>query len=650
MKASKLLSLYAEGKRDFRRANLCGQSFEGKDLSEANFSKANIRGTNFTNAILRGANFTEVEAGQQLRWQLCLSVVVFPILLLSSGAAFLQASFPLVMLYWNKNSFAYGAFLVFVCAIILFHVMAFRAVKDQGINAVIYVILIVLVLAGAAFIAASASTMIGLLGWFVVVVFGLVSGINYTQSSILDGATIVGNILGFLLILFIAWQIVTEDKRTNLIQKVAIAITTLGGTSFRGADLTDASFTKAKLRNLDLRSTSLRKTIILRTNWFKPEIFDGVRAGDTYLKDIQIQNLATNRQANGANFDRRDLRGLNLQEAYLSGASFIDTDLSYANLQEADLSNAKLVRTNLDHADLTGAILTGAYIEDWGITRKTKLDTIKCDYVYMRLPTEEDPNPQRIPPQEKFNENDFQVFVTTVLDTLDLYHKHEINPSVAITVLKGMTEKYPVKFELVALENRRNRQFVIKLKVYGQTSHYQLQKEYYSQYEQELLIYDPEKYLLDTETVTEVIAARFIEGVKERVGTQIVTDQIFVINEGDVTMNGENVNVQQHFHSSVTGVAGNVQGNQIIFSEHRQTLAKAAHEIQQLLKQLETREPDATDARKKEFVTREIAPTRRQQFLSALDAGWKEAIKEFLDNSYLNVVVAILEGWKNSKG
>ena len=45
-----------------------------------------------------------------------------------------------------------------------------------------------------------------------------------------------------------------------------------------------------------------------------------------------------------------------------------------------------------------------------------------------------------------------------------------------------------------------------------------------------------------------------------------------------------------------------------------------------------------------------IAPSRRQKLLSALNAGWKETLKEILDNLYVNVAIAIIEGWKNAEG
>ena len=52
MKASEVLSRYANGERNFRGATLRGQSFKGQDLSGADFSGADIRSANFANAKL----------------------------------------------------------------------------------------------------------------------------------------------------------------------------------------------------------------------------------------------------------------------------------------------------------------------------------------------------------------------------------------------------------------------------------------------------------------------------------------------------------------------------------------------------------------------------------------------------------------------
>ena len=81
-------------------------------------------------------------------------------------------------------------------------------------------------------------------------------------------------------------------------------------------------------------------------------------------------------------------------------------------------------------------------------------------------------------------------------------------------------------------------------------------------------------------------------------------------------------------------------------SWQKQTLAEAAMEIQKLLEQLKETHPTATEAEQKAFVTAAIPRKRQELFLSALQAGWKEGMREFLDHSYLKVGIAILEEWK----
>ncbi|NET40188.1 MAG: hypothetical protein F6K19_51020 [Cyanothece sp. SIO1E1] len=140
------------------------------------------------------------------------------------------------------------------------------------------------------------------------------------------------------------------------------------------------------------------------------------------------------------NFDRLDLRGVNLDNANLTGASFIGADLSNATLQGANLTNAKLAQAQLYGADLTGAILTGACIENWGISPETHLDAIQCDYIYLRLSTSDNPDPYRKPDNrdEIFQPNDFTDFIAPILNTLKAYKRQTLPPTPDSTLSKTL--------------------------------------------------------------------------------------------------------------------------------------------------------------------------------------------------------------------
>jgi DNA-binding transcriptional regulator YhcF (GntR family) len=137
-----------------------------------------------------------------------------------------------------------------------------------------------------------------------------------------------------------------------------------------------------------------------------------------------------------------------------------------------------------------------------------------------------------------------------------------------------------------------------------------------------------------------------------------------ITSEGCLALKGEiplntNTNFSSvvHINSGNFGI-GHMSGGEIkdgakvagvINEAEQQNLADAAAAIQRLLKQLEETNPLATQAEQQAYVTASIPPTLRKRFVSALQAGWKEAIKEFLDNPYVNVGVATLEGWQEAE-
>ena len=55
---------------------------------------------------------------------------------------------------------------------------------------------------------------------------------------------------------FISWRVIAGDSKYRLIPELATTLSSLGGTSFRGANLTDADFTQATLKSTDRIKTA----------------------------------------------------------------------------------------------------------------------------------------------------------------------------------------------------------------------------------------------------------------------------------------------------------------------------------------------------------------------------------------------------------
>ena len=281
---------------------------------------------------------------------------------------------------------------------------------------------------------------------------------------------------------YVAWRAMKGDEKYALVRNAAVAFAAIRGTSFRGADLTDANFTAARLKSTDLRDAKL-----IRTCFHKTKLLDRVRPGNSYLKHPEIRNLILTGQGQDKNFDRFNLRGINLKGALLTDTSFNHTDLSRACLQDADLSRAKLVKTQLDYTDFTGATLTGAYIQNWNITHDTNFRGVKCEYVYMRLPTKENPNPLRKPDNndEVFTDGDFGDFIQPIFDTLDLYHNQGVDPRAIAISFKELAENNPdAELEIVAMEKRGEDKFLLRAKTAPEADKSELSGQYVETYNQ----------------------------------------------------------------------------------------------------------------------------------------------------------------------
>jgi uncharacterized protein YjbI with pentapeptide repeats len=271
------------------------------------------------------------------------------------------------------------------------------------------------------------------------------------------------------------------DEKYAPIRNLAVVIAAFLGTNFRDkVNLTNADFAAANLKNSDFR-----QAILVGTRFHNVSNLELVRPGDSYLKSKQLRQFIVSGDVTDKNFDRQDLRGINLQGTHLAQASFIGADLSNANLQEADLSQAKFVQAQVDGTDFTDATLTGAVIQDWNITTTTKFEGVKCKYVYMRQPTPDNPEPHRKPDnrQEEFADGEFGDFIQPIFDTLDLYHSQGVDPRAIAISFKQLAENNPdAELEIVAMEKRGRDKIMVRAKTSSQADKSTLSAEYFRHY------------------------------------------------------------------------------------------------------------------------------------------------------------------------
>jgi uncharacterized protein YjbI with pentapeptide repeats len=491
--------------------NLQGRSFKGQNLTGANFKGADIKGADFTDANLRNANFFQAKAGLQNHWLLILLITLFLIGALSlftagvvavfAGSKLLPAShligqylilfinpilltiFLIIAIYQglNKALITIVFLAVFSCITLIYFQYYEAAAAFAGnllwlftvgiTGAIIFTSVIILtkyyfwVLIGAGFIA-----------WVVSTVIPLILG----QPYLIVFKVAFSSAIGVSISIYASQQAIMGMPQLAWLHSIAIAFTTISGTRFSGADLTDADFTGATLKNTDFRKANLT-----RTRFHNAKKLDQVRSDSTYLEQAKLIKVLVTGQGREQNFDRQDLRGINLQGANLVDASFIGADLSLANLQDTDLSRAKLVQTQLDGTDFTGATLTGAYIEDWGITSDTKFDGVRCEYVYMRLPTKENPDPFRKPDnyKEVFAPGEFGDFIQPIFDTLDLYHNQGVDPRAIAISFKRLAQNHPdAELEIVAMEKRGQDKFLLRAKTAATVDKSELSAEYFDTY------------------------------------------------------------------------------------------------------------------------------------------------------------------------
>lgn len=590
--------------------NLNRRDFKGKDFTGADFSDADIRGADFSNAVLVNTNFRNSKAGLPTSWITGLiSLSIFTALF--SGLVSGYAGVLIVNLF-NKNSYNFYFFglfslitLIVVSIVILrrglgiiletiaeiiavcIAAIAFFPIESHGEYLTINALFTALSLPGIMAsvinmaLAVALSKIIAIPGTktttgvisFIGILFGIILGLKGDSNEF---AYLPAGLIGLLTIAFGAYigsQAINGNKKYQLIRSLTVGIVAYGGTSFRGANLTDADFTQTTLTSVDFRQANLT-----RTCWFQSKNLEQARLEDTYLEQPNIRQLAITKDGREQEFNNLNLRYLNLENANLQDASFISTDLSEANLQNTNLFGAKLAQTQLYQANLTGACLTGAYIENWGISTDTQLDGIECDYVYMRVPSDSNPDPWRKPDnrQETFKSGDFADFIAPIIKTLDLYktqnfdprkigskyktldllHYEGIDPTAAAIAIIQLAESYPeANLEIVALEGRGNDKIRLQARVASDANASDLNQEYFQYYSefQSLSYSNLQEILIEIEQKNEFIS--YLQQLLKQAINQPKFYVETIQTQGGLTMSEENKG-----NINISGAQGNISG------------------------------------------------------------------------------------------
>ena len=445
-------------------------------------------------------------------------------------------------------------------------------------------------------------------------------------------------------------------SKVGALKDIDLSNKNLSGFDLRGADLSDAklintdlsgaNLRRADLRGAELNGANLSQAKLNRADLFKAYLIGAdLRGAELIGVNLEGANL-NGAKSNKANLSGAFLRFAKLKGANLTGALLHEATISNADLTGANLTNAQLIRTQAQKADFTRADLTGACIEDWNINSETILNDVICDYIYLKE------NKQKRRPSDSsrhFKTKEFEKLVLKSLNTVDLVFQDGIDWQVFFeTFQKLRVESETGELPFVqTIDNKGDGAFVIRVKIPKNVDEGEYERKFWQKYKP--LLDEKDKRIKDLS-----------ENIKD---TRKANTKLIGIIETMAEKENSKYNLQ---NAKIYGFAPETQGsnlvsgetvkdNQIVGTQHnyapeqKQTLTEVAAEIQKLLKQLEESNPTATVQEQQAFVDAAVPPTLKSRFASAIKAGWKELIKELFDNSYLNMGIAILEGWQDAE-
>jgi uncharacterized protein YjbI with pentapeptide repeats len=476
MTAQEVLKRYRNGERDFRRINVCGQSFKGQnlagaDFSEADISEADIRSTNFAKANLTQTNFSGAICGIQKRWWLVQQLLALIIAALSIILSLFLGVLIATALFSidepsNQTGYQVAGFTTLLLLIVTILSIAFKGFTFTAFFIVAAGSFVGIIVAGSLFAISSNGSLytvagslfpelavagsvvaVAVAGYSVtlfvfdvaIVVIGFINN-GFVNGSVVTFTIVVTvTIIVVLFSFYITWETRKGNEKFILLRTFYVVfISAIGGTNFAEADLTGSNFNKTVIK-----STNLQNTNLTQVSWREAEEHDLARWGSSILANGKVRQLLVSLNGEGEDYQNIDLTGVNLVRANLEGAKFKNAILNRSTLRYANLKNANLREAICIETDFTSADLTGACLQNWNYDHTTKLNGVECQEVFL-IEGENGKYEERLPYDKNkyFQKGDFEKIYRKIITSIKLLLQNGMdNPQeVRLALEQLMTE------------------------------------------------------------------------------------------------------------------------------------------------------------------------------------------------------------------
>ncbi|MFN6540422.1 MAG: pentapeptide repeat-containing protein [Nostoc sp. EkiNYC01] len=250
------------------------------------------------------------------------------------------------------------------------------------------------------------------------------------------------------------------------------------------------------LSNADLSGATLWDAILIQANLIHANLSGAKLAGAKFRKaNLQCANFrgidsSFMTQINYYEIYSERYNKLDFTEADLTNADLTGADIIGANFSKTKLTGTKLIATQAIATNFTNSNFTGAFIQDWNINDKTKLDEVVCDYIYLKNNKERYPYSFR----NNFAPGEFTKLFQQAQETIDLIFSNGIDWQAFLTSFQKLqVECSGEELTIQAIENKNNGAFVIRVNVPADGNKAEIEKYLKREYELALMALE-EKY------------------------------------------------------------------------------------------------------------------------------------------------------------